>query len=80
MTLWLYTEEDDPLTDGPFFTLDEAFGSFLWEFSGVCLWMEELVGARLARYFLRCPTCGRDSAGVSVGRVILGSPDGPQAG
>lgn len=40
MTLWLYTEEDSPLVAGPFFSLEEASDSFLWEWRGVCVWIE----------------------------------------
>jgi len=41
MIVWLYTEEDAPQLDGPFFSLEEAAGSFLWEWSGACVWLEE---------------------------------------
>lgn len=42
MTIWLYTQDDCPLRDGPFFSLEQAAASALWEWLGVCLWTEEL--------------------------------------
>lgn len=41
MIAWLYTEDDEPLTDGPFFSLADVPNSFLWKFTGACLWIEE---------------------------------------
>lgn len=40
MTLWLYTETGEPETAGPFSSFTEALDSRLWEYVGVCLWME----------------------------------------
>ena len=40
MIAWLYTETGDPDVMGPFSKLDDAMDSPLWEFGGVCLWLE----------------------------------------
>lgn len=41
MTVWLYTEDERPMRDGPFYSLAEAEKSHLWEWEGVCAWIEE---------------------------------------
>lgn len=45
MTVWLYTEDDDPLRDGPFESIEDAQASTLWEWQGVCLWLEMRVSS-----------------------------------
>jgi hypothetical protein len=42
MTLWLYTETVAPLRDGPFYSEKDAMQSPLWEWDGVCVWLESL--------------------------------------
>jgi hypothetical protein len=41
MTLWLYTEDESPMRDGPFFSEVDAAMSMLWEWLGVCVWIED---------------------------------------
>lgn len=41
MTLWLYTEDDTPMRDGPFSSEFDAAMSKLWEWLGVCIWIEQ---------------------------------------
>jgi hypothetical protein len=43
MTLYLYTETGSPMCDGPFFSEVEMAMSSLWEWLGVCVWIEEKV-------------------------------------
>lgn len=40
MTIWLYTETETPLRAGPFASIVEAMASDLWEWWGVCCWIE----------------------------------------
>ena len=41
MTVWLYTEDESPLRDGPFDRIEDAEKSMLWEWEGVCVWIEQ---------------------------------------
>lgn len=40
MTIWLYTETTSPLRDGPYFSVEHAMTSPLWEWFGACVWLE----------------------------------------
>ena len=40
MIIWLYTETASPVVDGPFYAELDAMASFLWEWAGVCVWLE----------------------------------------
>lgn len=45
MMLWLYTEEESPWRDGPFFDLERAMRSPLWELPKVCAWIVDHTAA-----------------------------------
>lgn len=40
MTVWLYTEERDPIASGPFLSIIDALKSPLWELERACVWCE----------------------------------------
>jgi hypothetical protein len=40
---FLYTEDDAPFRDGPYYSLEDAMKSSLWELQGVCLWIENVM-------------------------------------